>query len=56
MEKSLQEIRCLLDICWEQEYQPSTIDIAKDKYTVRYRLVLNSLFVPDNSPFSILNE
>ena len=28
-----------------------TIDMTKDKYTGRYRLGLNSIFVPKTSPF-----
>ena len=31
--------------------QPLTIDMTKDRYQCRYRLRLNSMFVPDNCPF-----
>ena len=33
------------------KYQPLTIDMTKDRYQVRYRLGLNSVFIPDSSPF-----
>ena len=36
---------------WDEKYQPLTIDTAKDKCTGRYRLVLNSLFIPKTNPF-----
>ena len=35
----------------EQNYQPLTIDMTKGKFTGRYRLGLNSIFVPDTTPF-----
>ena len=31
--------------------QPLTLDMTKDKYQGRYRLALNSIFVPDSSLF-----
>ena len=31
--------------------QPLKLDMTKDKYTGRYRLGLNSTFVPNSSPF-----
>ena len=31
--------------------QPLTIDMTKEKYTGRYRLGLNNIFVPDTTPF-----
>ena len=51
MDMTLQEFKNLLAICWEQKYRPLTIDMTKDKYTGRYRLGLNSIFVPNSSPF-----
>ena len=45
------ECKLLTSTCWNEKYQPLTIDMTKDKYTGRYRLGLNSLFVPDSSPF-----
>ena len=32
-------------------YIPLTIDMSKDKYTGKYRLGLDSIFVPKTSPF-----
>ena len=51
MDMTLDEFKSLISICWNEKYQPLTIDMAKDKYIGRYRLGLNSIFVPDSSPF-----
>ena len=51
MDMTLNEFKYLTCICWNKNYQPVTIDMTKDKYTERYRLGLNSIFVPDSSPF-----
>ena len=51
MDMTLDEFKSLISICWNQKYQPLTIDMTKDKYTGRYRLGLDSIFVPDSSPF-----
>ena len=51
MDMTLDEFKYLTSICWNKSYQPLTIDMTKDKYTGRYRLGLNSIFVPDTSPF-----
>ena len=51
MDMTLNEFKLLTSICWTEKYQPSTIDMTKDKYTGRYRLGLNSIFVPDTNPF-----
>ena len=45
------KFKLLTSICWNEKYQPLTIDMTKDKYTGRYRLGLNSIFVPKTSPF-----
>ena len=50
MDMTLNEFKSLI-ICWNEKYQPLTIDMTKDRYTGRYRLGLNSIFVPDSSPF-----
>ena len=51
MDMTLDEFKSLITNCWNEKYQPLTIDMTKDKYTGRYRLGLNSIFVPDTSPF-----
>ena len=51
MDMTLNEFKVLTFILWKKNYQPLTIDMTKDKYTGRYRLGLNSIFVPDSSPF-----
>ena len=51
MDMALDEFKYLTSTCWKTNYQPITIDMSKDKYTGRYRLGLNSIFVPNTSPF-----
>ena len=48
---TLNEFKYLTNTCWNEQYQPLTIDMTKDKYTRRYRLELNCIFVPNSSPF-----
>ena len=51
MDLTLNEFKFLTSTGWKKNYQPLTYDMAKDKYTSRNRLGLNSIFVPDSSPF-----
>ena len=51
MDMTLDDFKSLISICWNQNYLPLTIDMTKDKYTGRYRLGLDSIFVPNCSPF-----
>ena len=51
MDMTLSEFKYLTSTCWNESFQSLTIDMTKDKYTGRYRLELNSIFVPDSSPF-----
>ena len=51
MDMTLNEFEHLTSTCWNKNYQPLTIDMTKDKFTGRYRINLNSIFVPDSSPF-----
>ena len=51
MDMTLNEFKLLTSTCWNEKYQPLTIDMTKDKYVGRYRLGLNNIFVPDTSPF-----
>ena len=51
MDLTLNEFKYLTSTCWNKNYQPLTIDMTKDKYQSRYRLGLNSIFIPDSSPF-----
>ena len=51
MDMTLNEFKYLTNICWDKKYQPLTNDMTKDKYQGRYRLGLNSIFVPNTSPF-----
>ena len=51
MDMTLNEFKLLTSTCWNEKYQPLTIDMTKDKYTGRYRLGLINIFVPDTNPF-----
>ena len=51
MDVTLNEFKFLMSTCWNEKYQPLTIDMTKDKYTGRYRLGLNSVFISDSNPF-----
>ena len=51
MDMSLKEFKLLTSSCWNEKYQHLTFDMTEDKNTGRYRLGLNSIFVPDSSPF-----
>ena len=51
MDMTLNEFKLLTSTCWNKNYQPLTIDMTKDRLCGRYRLGLNSIFVPDSSPF-----
>ena len=51
MDVTLNEFKLLTSTCWNEKYQPLTIDMTKDKYQGRYRLGLNSIFVPNSSLF-----
>ena len=48
---TLSEFKLLTSTCWNEKYQPLSIDMTKDKFCGRYRLGLNSIFVPDTNPF-----
>ena len=51
MDMTLNDFKYLTSTCWNKIYQPLTIDMTKDRYQGRCRLGLNSIFVPDSSPF-----
>ena len=51
MDMTLKEFKLLTSTCWNEKYQRLTIDMTKDKYQGRYRLGLNSIFVPITNPF-----
>ena len=50
------EFKLLTSNCWNEKYQALTIDLTKDKYTGRYRLGLNFVFVPDTILFKYPNN
>ena len=51
IDMTLNELKLLTSSCWNEKFQPLTIDMTKNKYTGRYRLRLNSVFVPNSSSF-----
>ena len=51
MDMQLNEFNFLTSTCWYEKFQPLFIDMTKDRYQGRYRLGLNSIFVPNSSPF-----
>ena len=51
MDMTLNEFKYLTTICWTEKFQPLTIEMTKDRYQGRYRLGLNSIFVPNSSRF-----
>ena len=51
MDTTTNEFKYLTSTCWNEKHQPLTIDMTKDKYTGRYRLGLDSLFVPNTNRF-----
>ena len=51
MDMTIDEFKLLGNSCWQTNFQPLTIDMTKDKCVGRYRLGLNSIFVPNSDPF-----
>ena len=51
MDMTINEFKLLTSTCWNEKYQPLTIDMTKDNNIGPYRLGLNSIIVPDSSPF-----
>ena len=51
MVMTLNEFKLLTSLCWNEKNQSLTIDMTKEKYTGRDRKGLNSILVPDSSPF-----
>ena len=51
MEMTLDGFNYLISTCWNEKYQPLTIDMTKDKNCGRCGLGLKSKFVPKSSPF-----
>ena len=51
MDRTLDEFKYLTSTCWNEQYQPLTTDRTEDKFSGRYRLGFNSMFIPDSSPF-----
>ena len=55
IDMTLDEFKYSTSTCWNENYIPPTVDVTKDKYTGRYRLGLNSIFLPNSSPFQSTN-
>ena len=48
---TVNEFKLLTSTCWNEKPRPFTFDMIKDKYTSRYRLGINSKFIPDSYTF-----
>ena len=48
---TLNNFKLIISACWNENFQPITNDMTKDKYTGRYRLGIYSMFDPGSSPF-----
>ena len=51
MDMTLNKLKLLTSTCWNEKYQPLTIDMTRDKFCGRYRNGFYSIIVPDISPF-----
>ena len=51
MDMNHNEFKWLTSTCWNEKNQLLAIDTTRDEYISRYRLRLNSIFIPDSSPF-----
>ena len=51
MDMTLNDFKTLTSTCWNEKYQPLTINMTKDKDIGKNRLGLNSIFIPNISPF-----
>ena len=51
MDMIIDEFKLLCNICWQTKFQPLTIDMSKDKEVGKYKLGLDSIFVPKSDPF-----
>ena len=51
MDMILNEFKYLTSTYWNKNFQPLTFDMTKNKFTGRYRLGLNSIFVPISNTF-----
>ena len=51
MDMTLTEFKLLTSTCWNENHQSFTIDTTRGEYAGRYRIGLNSIFVPDSSLF-----
>ena len=51
MDMIIDEFKLLCNICWQTKFQPLTIDMSKDKEVEKYKLGLDSIFVPKSDPF-----
>ena len=49
MDMTLNEFKLITSTCWNEKYQPLTIDMTKDKDFGKYGLGLKSIVVPDSS-------
>ena len=51
MDMILDGFKYLTTTRWDKKYQPLTIEMTENNWTIRYRLGLNSILVPNSSSF-----
>ena len=51
MDMNIAEFKELCSMCWQTKYQPLIIDMSKEMYQRKYRLGLDSIFIPKSNPF-----
>ena len=56
LDMTVNELKYLTSTCCNEKHHPLTIDMIKGKYTSRYRLGLNNIFVPNSAPFYKKND
>ena len=48
---TVDEFKNLTSTCWNDNFQPLTIDMTKDNFLGFYRMKINVIFIHDSSPF-----
>ena len=51
MDMTIDEFKILCSICWQNKYQPLTIDMSKDISEEKYRKNLGGIYDPISDPF-----
>ena len=54
IDMTLNDFKLFTSTCWNDKNEPITNDMTKDRFQGRYKLGLDSIFVPKSSPFQII--